>query len=169
MVRWSSQPNDASRFGARSSPLLQGVKAGCQDRDYKSTLALESKKRDRIGAGRTRARRLAKYRSISRFSRAFRGAHIPSGEAALLCEWSQIKRLAPKLRLLKASFAIVNLSATHRNPTATGPTSSRLIAVGDARLREKRAGQMAQSASVLRYSPMILISTRLRRPPSNSP
>jgi hypothetical protein len=48
------------------------------------------------------------YRSRPHAGRAFRGAQIPSGEAALLCEWSQIKRLAPKLRLLKASFAIVS-------------------------------------------------------------
>src|SRR5262245_13735398 len=34
-------------------------------------------KRDRVAAGRMRARRHPKYRSISRFSRAFRGAQIP--------------------------------------------------------------------------------------------
>ena len=48
----------------------------------------------------------------------------------------------------------------------------RLLAIhcsrADVRAR-KRPGRFAPAGRVLRYLPMILISTRLRRPPSNSP
>ena len=120
-----------------------------------------------------RAPRILACHSIPRFHWGFRAARISSGRGGPAQPLNSASHPKSKLDTQteasrKLRLRVVNLAATPRNPTAT----ARVIAADCRRVdagEHGRANGAKRAGSVLRYSPMILINTRLRRPPSNSP
>jgi hypothetical protein len=70
---------------------------------------------------------------------------------------------------MNAAMINVGLMRENRFPIRNATAHTYACVTGVAKGRSGQRQRKWQSARVLRYSPIILISTRLRRPPSNSP